>query len=184
MVDGIVPTPEPDRLPELRGSAKGWHGIQLAALGFVGLCGVLQSGDASGPQTLQVLSGILVLVALVLACLGIYLVGRAAWPLYGGGPPSAEGDEAALERTSRQLRSGLVMTFASVGVLALATTASWWPVPEGSDGAVQVQAGDGQSWCGRLAEAPQAGALRVVTASEDVLVGLDTLASVRPIDSC
>ena len=35
-----------DRLTELRNSARGWHGVQLAVLGFIGLCGVLQSGAA------------------------------------------------------------------------------------------------------------------------------------------
>ena len=57
------PAAPPDRLAELRGSAKGWHGIQLAALGFIGLCGVIQTGDSTDPRSLQVLAGILVLVA-------------------------------------------------------------------------------------------------------------------------
>jgi hypothetical protein len=76
-----------DRLAELRASAKGWHGIQLAALGFIGLCGVIQTGESSNPWALQVMSGILVLVAFVLACAGIWLVGRAAWPLYRADDP-------------------------------------------------------------------------------------------------
>jgi len=76
------PAAPPDRLAELRGSAQGWHGIQLAALGFIGLCGVIQTGDSDNPRALQVLAGILVLVAFGLACAGIYLVGRAAWPLF------------------------------------------------------------------------------------------------------
>ena len=34
--------PEAERLAELRSSARGWHGIQLAVIGFV----VLSIGDA------------------------------------------------------------------------------------------------------------------------------------------
>ena len=81
--------PAQDRLAELRGSAKGWHGVQLAALGFIGLCGVLQTGDASDPMPLQVLAGILVLVAFACACLGIYYVGRAASGRSTGPEPAA-----------------------------------------------------------------------------------------------
>src|SRR5687768_12057994 len=94
-MDPGAPAAPPDRLAELRGSAQGWHGIQLAALGFIGLCGVIQTGDASTPWGLQVLSGMLVLVAFALACAGIYLVGRAAWPLYRGEPAPTAGDDAA-----------------------------------------------------------------------------------------
>jgi hypothetical protein len=184
MADGIAPSIERGRLAELRSSAKGWHGIQLAALGFVGLCGVLQRGDPSTPQNLQVLSRILVLVALALACAGIVLVGRAAWPLYSGAAEPADAEERVLARTSRELTTGLVMTFASVAVLSLATAASWWPTDEQAAGAVEVRASDGRSWCGQLAEAPQEGALRVVGGSQDVVVAIGELAGLRSTDDC
>ena len=131
MSDSATAAPQ-DRLAELRSSAQGWHGIQLAALGFIGLCGVIQTGDSTDPMALQVMSGILVLVALVLACAGIYLVGRAAWPLYRGEPEA--GGEAAIAATSRQLTRGLLMTFLSIATLALATAASWWPNEDGGGG--------------------------------------------------
>lgn len=35
-----------------RASAKGWHGVQMAALGFIGLCGVLQRDDGDDPRWL------------------------------------------------------------------------------------------------------------------------------------
>src|SRR3712207_8556040 len=38
------------RLDELRASARGWHGVQLAVLGFIGLCGVLQEEQPSDPE--------------------------------------------------------------------------------------------------------------------------------------
>jgi len=186
MSDDDPATARQERLTELRGSAKGWHGVQLAALGFIGLCGVLQTGESSDPMALQVLAGILVLVAFVLACLGIYLVGRAAWPIYGADlAPAGDTDQAEIERASSELRRGLVMTFASIAVVALATTASWWPsdAPKGS-GQVQVQAASGESFCGELAQSAQAGTLRVLTDTQPVEVSLQRLTSVRPVDSC
>ena len=182
-----------DRLAELRASAKGWHSIQLAALGFIGLCGVIQTGDSTDPWALQVLSGILVLVAFVLACAGIVLVGRAAWPLYRGAPePAAEGEAGggAFAAASGQLTRGLLLTFVSVAALALATAASWWPKQDGAGGGagaaaqVEVQTNDGRSACGTLAAPSQSGTLRVVADSQPVEVRLDTLASVTPVAGC
>ena len=185
------PADPPDRLAELRSSAQGWHGIQLASLGFIGLCGVIQTGDSADPWALQVLSGILVLVAFGLACGGIYLVGRAAWPLYGGAAPApgaGADDPAAIELASRQLKRGLLLTFLSVAALALATATSWWPHAEngggGAAGVVQVQTDDGRTACGELAASSQPGTLRVLTAAQPVVLSLDALAGVVPVNSC
>ena len=179
----------PDRLAELRASAKGWHGIQLAALGFIGLCGVIQTGDSTNPWALQVMSGILVLVAFVLACAGICLVGRAAWPLYRADDPpdAAQAGAAVVAAASRQLTRGLLMTFLSIAALALAAAASWWPKENDGDGAaqqVQVQTDDGRSACGTLSEAPQPGTLRVIADAHAVDVPLDAVARVAPAGGC
>jgi hypothetical protein len=182
-------SPAQDRLAELRDSAKGWHGVQLAALGFIGLCGVIQTGDSRNPWALQVMSGILVLVAFVLACAGIYLVGRAAWPLYRAEPRAGGGDdEAAIVVTSGLLTRGLALTFVSIAVLALATAASWWPKQQ-DDGAsraaeIQLQTQDGRTACGELTEAPQTATLRVIADDEPVDVAIDTLASISPVSGC
>lgn len=187
-MDSATAAPQ-DRLAELRASAKGWHGVQLAALGFIGLCGVIQTGEATDPWALQVISGVLVLVAFVLACAGISLVGRAAWPLYRG-EPAPGADERAVAATSRLLTRGLLMTFLSVASVALATTASWWPKEDGggADGGgaaqVRIQTTDGRSACGELTEASQAGTLRVRAGSQPVDVALGSLASVVPVGSC
>jgi hypothetical protein len=182
------PADPPDRLAELRSSAQGWHGIQLAALGFIGLCGVIQTGDSADPWALQVLSGILVLVAFGLACGGIYLVARAAWPLYGGEAPAMDaGDPAAIGLASRQLKRGLLLTFLSVAAIALATATSWWPHADdegGGAGTVQVQTDDGRTACGELAASSQPGTLRVLTDAQPVVVSLDALAGVVPVGSC
>ena len=183
------PAAPPDRLAELRASAKGWHGIQLAALGFIGLCGVIQTGDAADPWALQVLSGILVLVAFGLACAGIVLVGRAAWPLYGAAPrvPVGGDDERAIEITSRQLTRGLLMTFLSVAALALATATSWWPQDDAAGGAsesVRVQTDDGRTACGELAATSQPGTVRLVSDGRPIDVSLGAVSSVAPAGSC
>lgn len=188
MNDGPPGAPQ-DRLTELRGSAKGWHGIQLAALGFIGLCGVIQTGDAADPWTLQVLSGVLVLVAFVLACAGIYLVGRAAWPLYGAQPALDDPDDtAAVARASGQLRGGLLLTFLSIAALALATATSWWPQDEPGGGAtttrVQVQTSDGRTACGELADPARSGTVRLRTDSQQLDVPTASLASITPVGSC
>jgi hypothetical protein len=182
------PPHDHDRLAELRGSAKGWHGVQLAALGFIGLCGVLEGGGGSEPMWLQTLAGLLVLVSFACACLGIYFVGKAAWPIYGPEPAQARAAEAgAVDRASAELRRGLKLTFASIALVALATTASWWPSEEetpGAGGQVQVQTASGESVCGTLAASAQAGTLRVDTGSQPVVVELARVASVRPVDGC
>src|SRR4051794_25930787 len=89
-------------LDELRASARGWQGVQLAVLGFIGLCGVLTQEKPSTPTAIQALAGVLALVALAVACLGTYLVGRAAWPLYRA-DRSFDHDSLQLSRTSRSL---------------------------------------------------------------------------------
>lgn len=175
-----------DRLAELRASAKGWHGVQLAALGFIGLCGVINPGESSNPEGLQVLAGTLILVAFVAACLGIYYVGKAAWPIYGAQPPSAAGtDQAVVDRASAQLKRGLAMTFVSIALTALAATSSWWPTEgTGAGVTVEVQAAGGQTVCGELADSIRAGTVRVVTDGQPVDVPAGQVASVRPVGSC
>lgn len=183
MGDGATVT-ERERLAELRGSAKGWHTVQLAALGFVGLCGVLESADDGGPRSLQVLAGVLILVSFALALGGIYLVGRAAWPLYRGDP--AAGGAAEISATGARVRRGLALTFASIAALTLATATAWWPSEAGEPGTarVQVRTAAGQTACGELVASSRAGALRLVAAGGAVDVALDAVASVAPTGRC
>jgi hypothetical protein len=168
------------RLAELRVSARGWHGIQLAVIGFIGFCGVLQDGRPDNPTWLQVWAGILVLVALVLACTATFIVGRVAWPLFAGS--QADGD---FESEARRLRRGLLLTFVAVAVLALGTASGWWPQPSGEKGGqlVSVRASSGERACGSLAQA-SAGTLRVSVDGRPVVVSLQDVAALDPVDSC
>src|SRR6478752_9396323 len=97
----------PSRIQELRTSARGWHGVQLAVLGFIGLCGVLQQDAGSGkPHWLQVLAGLLALAAFGIACLATVLVALAAWPVYAARPTTADEDRDVAS-TSKRLRAGI-----------------------------------------------------------------------------
>ena len=189
-MDTSVSSPDSStRLAELRVPARGWHGIQLAVIGFVGLCGVLKRDSNATPTWLEVWAGILALAALALSCFATYLVGRAAWPIYGAHDRATAGDDAGeLERTSRRLKQGLLLTFVAVGLLALGSASSWWPSDDGDDASgsasasVQVQA-EGRSFCGRLADAP-AGVLALETADRPVQIRVAALTSVRSVDGC
>jgi hypothetical protein len=164
-----------DRLAELRTSARGWHGVQLAVLGFIGLCGVL-TDESSNPLWLQWLAGLLALAALATACLATFLVASAAWPLYRGEPRTGPEE---LARTGRRLTSGLALTFVAVALIALSASSGWWPTDDGGDGEVQVRAASGQAWCGSLV-ASEAGTVAVGTDGRRVVVPIQALASVRP----
>ncbi len=180
--------PEAERLAELRSSARGWHGIQLAVIGFVGLCGVLKGEGSGAPEWVQALAGYLAFAALALACIATYQMGRAAWPLYDvrrAPPPVSE----ELLRTSRRITTGLVLTFTAVALIALAGLSSWWPVDDEPDGAaaaggvaVVLEAG-GRSVCGTLAQA-QPDAVAVVTDGQRVDVPIARLTALRPVDGC
>lgn len=157
-----------ERLAELRVSARGWHTVQLAVIGFIGLCGVLQGGRPDNPMWLQVLAGILALAALGIACVATVVVALVAWPLYGGREPVAD-EAVALERDGRRLKRGLALTFVALALLGLATASGWWPQDDGDGDLVRVQAGNGDSWCGPVADAgPVIAALQDVAAVERV----------------
>jgi hypothetical protein len=174
------------RLEELRVSARGWHGVQLAVLGFIGLCGVLQTGGSDDrPRWLQVLSGILVLGAFGLACVATVLVAIAAWPVYAA-DRSVESEGEATARTGARLRTGIVLTFVAVAVLALATSSAWWPSrAAGDDGTSPVEVRTRTAVvCGDLAASPEQEVLAVSAGGQVVKVNIAEVVSVRPVQSC
>lgn len=187
----LTGTDSPDAahdLEELRGSARGWHGVQLAVLGFIGLCGALQGGGPdSRPGWLQDLAFVLVLAALVLACSATVLVASAAWPVYGGAGHATESPADELRHTGHRLRAGIAVTFVAVACIAIATSASWWPTGSSSGAAagetlVEVRTGTGVA-CGVLRPA-DTGSLVVDVAGQAFTVALSDVVSVRPVDAC
>ncbi|MFD7626762.1 hypothetical protein ACFV7Q_12130 [Streptomyces sp. NPDC059851] len=174
--------PAPD---DLQATAKGWHGIQLAVLGFIGLCGVLKgSGPAGVPRDIQVLAGLLALGSLAVACFAIFLVGLAAWPLY-----RTVARPADPRRTSGALRTGIALTFTAVALLALSAAASWWPAKAETPKAetakqslVRVSTATG-TFCGPLSESDY-GSLAVRADGRTVTVALSEVTALQPVPSC
>jgi hypothetical protein len=175
------------RLVELRGSAKGWHGVQLAVLGFIGLCGVLQgAAGQDGPHWLQVLAGVLVVIALVLACSATALVATAAWPVHEieDGLSTGADAEQALHHTARRLRLGIIITFVAVVFLALGATSSWWPQEEDTAGAALVEVTTGQgSACGQLRDGDP-GTIAVESSGRLVVIATSDVVRLREVSSC
>lgn len=170
----MEPSLNPDPSDQLAESARGWQRIQLAVLGFIGLCGALWAvGDPAGPRWLQWLAAALAVLSLVLAGLAIYLVGRVAYPLPGSAPGGAG-----------RLRTGIRLTYLAVTLVALGTLSAWWPSsPEAAGGGVEVRGTTGQRWCGELV-AGTAGTLRLDTADELIAIPLAGVAALRPVDAC
>lgn len=154
----------------LRSSARGWSGIQVALMGFIGLCGVLQT--PSGPYWLQITGGLLALAALGAAVLGAVLVALVAWPL-------GERDPV---RAPTLLRGGVGLTFAAAALIGLAGLTGWWP---GADPATKVEVADalGRKACGDLAESGS-GSVTLRVDGTEVAVPLKSLASLRAVASC
>lgn len=180
---------------QLAASARGWHGVQLAALAFIGLCGVLSDPDPEVPRSVQLAAAGLALSALALACVAVFVVATVAWPLPsdrlgpgGGDGPVGPAGAGPPDAAARRLRAGVALTFVAVALMALAASAGWWPVDEDGDGgagaaAVRVTVQGGGTACGRLVDAPT-GAVRLVTADGIVEVAIGRLAAIDPVDGC
>ena len=176
------------RIGRLQDSARGWHRVQLAVLGFIGLCGVLKQDPGAGePYWLRVLAGVLVLTAFAVACVATVLVALAAWPVYGPRTSTGHPDEdQEVATTSRRLRTGIALTFSAVAVLALAASSAWWPGGKASGqelGAVEVTTGAGQV-CGGLTAPSTQGVLAVSVGGRVVQIALSDVVSLRPVDAC
>ena len=184
-MDRAATTTDSDGIASLTTSARGWHGVQLAVLAFIGLCGVLSDADPNVPDGVREVAGGLALGALGLACLATFVVARVAWPLSVGQPDP--GDVASL---ARRLRLGVGLTFVAVAAMALAASVGWWPVDDGggdeagATGAeVRVTVRGGGTACGRLVDAP-AGILRLVTDDGTAEVAIGRLTTITATDGC
>jgi hypothetical protein len=181
-------------LADLADSARGWHRIQLAVLGFIGFCGVFWDGaGAASPAVVRWLGPALVAAAFVLANVAIFLVGRVAHPFDDPTASTAAGDDTddTIEHRAERLRTGIRLTYLALALLVAATLSSWFPVgspdeavvPAPQEGAVGVADADGQAWCGQLVAAP-AGEIGLATTDGPVGIPLDSVAIVRPLVDC
>jgi hypothetical protein len=114
-----------DPLKRLSASAQGWHTIQMAVLGFIGICGVLRSTSTSTPSVIQVLAAILAVAALAVACIAVFTVGRVAYPVNAAIDDSAGPHEVAEAR--RQLHTGIRLTVLALILIVIAALSGWWP---------------------------------------------------------
>lgn len=95
-------------LAELSASARGWHTIQMAVLGFIGICGVLRTAGSPALRAVEWLAAALAVGALAVACLAIFTVGRVAYPV-----TAATGDASAVPgigHAAARLRAGIRLT--------------------------------------------------------------------------
>jgi len=166
-----------DRLERLSASARGWHTIQMAVLGFIGICGILRTTSSSAPRAVQWLAGALAVAALAVACMAIFTVGRVAYPV----GDALDGDRAAVGAADR-LRSGIRLTVIALILAVVAALSGWWPSPAGNS-AVAVTGTTGQAWCGPLVSGP-ADAISVRTASGIISVPAQAIAQVSPVGRC
>jgi len=168
------------RLAELSASARGWHTIQMAVLGFIGICGVLRTADSSAPRAIQWLAAALAVAALAAASLAIFSVGRVAYPVDdaadGASAPPSAGQAAA------RLRAGIRLTIVAVILAVIAALSGWWPA-KASTAAVAITGTNGQAWCGPLVNGP-AGAISVRTVNGVITVPAQAIAQVRQVAGC
>lgn len=165
-------SPAPDPLTT---SARGWQRLQLAALGLIGICGVLwATGDRTGPAWLQWLAAGLAVLSLALACVAIYLVGTIAYPLRGPDRPAAG---------AHRLRAGVWLTYVAVAILVVGTLSGWWPHTGEDAELVEVRDRSGTTWCGELGTGPP-GTIRLDTPDGPVAIALETLATLTPTSDC
>ncbi len=154
-------------------SAREWHRLQVAALAFVGLCGVLTGDNGTRlPMWLQSVAGVLALLALAAAAIGLLLVGVVAWPLGGPAEPAAG---------ARRLRAGIGLTCVAVGLTALSASSNWWPQSVAGR-PVEVSTSSG-TVCGPVVDSA-AGWIDLGVADTVVRVDLADVVSLWPTESC
>ena len=174
MIDPSDQEPQHFAAPDvLLASAREWHKLQLAALAFVGLCGVLTGDNGTRlPMWLQSVAGVLALLALTVAAIGVLLVALVAWPL---------GTPADSTTGARRLRAGVLLTGVAVGLTALSASSNWWPQSD-AERPLQVSSSSGTT-CGQVVDSA-AGWIDLEVRGTVVRVDLADLISVRPTESC
>jgi hypothetical protein len=166
-----------DRLERLSAAARGWHTIQMAVLGFIGICGILRTTSSTAPRAVQWLAAALAVAALAVACMSIFTIGRVAYPV----GDALDGDRDVAGGTAR-LRAGIRLTIVALILAVIAALSGWWPSPASSP-AVAVTGTTGQAWCGPLVSGP-ADAISVRTVNGIITVPAQAIAQVSPVRQC
>src|SRR5499427_10156215 len=166
-----------DRLKELSASARGWHTIQMAVLGFIGICGILRTASSPAPRAVQWLAAALAVAALAAACVAIFTVGRVAYPV----SDAADG-ASAVPGSAARLRAGIRLTIVALILAVIAALSGWWP-SAAAPTATAITGTTGQAWCGQLVDGPS-GSISVRTASGVIAVPTQAIAQVRPVAAC
>jgi hypothetical protein len=178
-----APAAPADALERLSGSARGWHAIQLAVLGFIGICGVLRSADSAVPTGVQLLAGVLAVAALLIACAAVFIVGGVAFPIDA---TRARANPSALDQATARLRGGIRLTVVALILAVVAALSGWWPHAGGGaagTATVSVSDGSGRSWCGELV-AGSSGSVSINTSGGVVAVPVQAVAAIRPVTGC
>ena len=166
---------------ELSASARGWHTIQMAVLGFIGICGVLRTTSSSpAPRAVEWLAAALAVAALVVACLAVFAVGRVAYPVAADTGDAGASPDAAGAVT--RLRAGIRLTVVALILAVIAGLSGWWPSATATT-ATAITGTTGQAWCGQLVDGPS-GAISVRTANGVIAVPTQAIAQVRPVAAC
>ena len=169
-----------DRAGELSSSARGWHTIQMAVLGFIGICGVLRTTNSPAPRAVQWVAAALAVAALAAASLAIFNVGRVAYPVIDAANGASAAPSAG--QAASRLRAGIRLTVVAVILAVIAALSGWWPSPS-STAAVAVTGTNGQAWCGPLVTGP-ADAISVRTSNGVVTVPTQAVAQIRTVTQC
>jgi hypothetical protein len=165
---------------QLQRAAREWQKLQVAALGFVGLCGMLRGDSGSDqPRWLQGLSGVAAVAALVIALLAVTIVATVAHPL--GTRPRE------LVAASRRLRAGIGITFVAVGLIALSALSMWWPRDGGArTGEARAQilvTTSSGSTCGTFVSSAS-GSIDLAVDGSRVKVPLNRLVTIQAVTNC
>jgi hypothetical protein len=178
---GTARQPAVERQEELSASARGWHTIQMAVLGFIGICGVLRTtGSSPAPRAVEWLAAALAVAALVAACLAVFTVGRVAYPVSTATGDAGTSPDAA--GAAARLRAGIRLTIVALILAVLAGLSGWWPSAAAAT-ATAITGTTGQAWCGQLVDGPT-GAISVRTANGVIAVPAQAIAQVRPVAAC
>ncbi|MGY4653076.1 hypothetical protein [Mycobacterium sp. URHB0021] len=164
----------------LQKSAREWQRVQVAVLGFVGLCGMLRGDSGEDhPLWLQKSGGLAAVAALVTAILAVTFIATIAQPF---GTRSI-----SLETAHRRLRIGIGITFVALGLTVISALSMWWPHEgnklAGSSGEYLVVITNSGSNCGTLAgSAP--GLLELEVAGKLLTLPLSRVVAIQSVTTC